>query len=105
VSRERYATEVADVLEAVEAVPVEAPGRVPVEAHAEDVPGGCGELRAHQDENPVAVALERLRVEVVVIGDPRKARPVLAAARITSSGVPPPSESVVCTWTTPLARA
>ena len=27
------------------------------------------------------------------------------AARITSSGVPPPSESVVWTWTTPATRA
>jgi len=56
----------------VQTVPVEAKGRVAVQAEAEHVPGGGGQLRAHQDEHPVPVALDGLRVEVVVVGDPEE---------------------------------
>ena len=89
VRREGRAAEPLHVLHGVARVPVEPERRVPVEAESEHVAGRRRQLGADQDEHAVAVALERLRVEVVVIGDrdereagrPRRGDHFLGASR------------------------
>ncbi len=68
VGGEREAAQVADVLEAVAGIAVEAEDGVR-NPEAELVAGGGRELGAHQHEHALVVPLEWLGVEVVVVGD------------------------------------
>lgn len=69
---ERGAAEVADVLEPVPGPAGEAVDRVR-NSEAQEVAGGRRELAAHEDQDALVVSLDRLGLQVVVVGDGEKA--------------------------------
>jgi hypothetical protein len=80
VRREGVPAQLADVVERVRGIPREPEGRVG-NAEAHDVSRDRRDLGAHDHQQAVALALHRLGVEVVVIGDREKAQPAAAGRR------------------------
>ena len=87
--REGRAAQRLDVVEGVARVPREAEDGV-VHAEAQHVTRGRGDLRPHDDEHAVVVALPFLRVQVVVVGDHDELQPGRACGRdhLVRSGRP-----------------
>ena len=87
-SREREPAEIADVFKAIEGIAGEPVARVG-DAEAKEVPGSGRKLGTDEDEHSIAVALERLGIEVVVIGDHHEAGARRASRADDVLGGPP----------------